>query len=229
MGGRGVGVGVLIAICATVAAAPAQASAETFSNTTKIQTIAYFSDNGVLFPYPSPIGVSGMQGTVTKAKATLTGIAYGDIDELEVMLLAPDGHKTLLLNSPCSDTSTVGSPVTWTFDDSASAQLPANPPCPSGTYRPTDSDPGFYSFKHPVPAGPYPTSLSALNGAQPNGAWQLFAVDDTVAGGGSIDGGWSLDLTTTGAPAATTKKKCKKHKRHSASEAKKKRCKKKKR
>jgi hypothetical protein len=175
-----------------------------------------------------------MQGTVTKVKVTLTGIAHGDVDELEALLLSPDQRKVLLMNSPCANTNTVGSPVTWTFDDAAAAPVPTNPPCPSGTYKLADSDPGFYSFLYPAPAPPYPAALSGFSGAQPNGAWQLFVVDDTVAGGGSIDGGWSLELSTTG-PALTppsvpppTTKKCKKHKR-SASSAKKKRCKKKRR
>jgi subtilisin-like proprotein convertase family protein len=78
--------------------------------------------------------------------------------------------------------------------------------------------------------GPYPVGLNNFRGISPNGAWLLYVFDDQPADNASI-GGWSLDLTTTGAPPATpvTKKKCQKKKKHRAAEAKKKRCKKKKR
>jgi subtilisin-like proprotein convertase family protein len=226
MGGRGIWlVGVCVALCAAIAAAPAGAA--TFSNKTPIRTLADLGDAGALLPYPSAVAVSGVQGTVTKATATLTDIAHGDIDELAALLVAPDGRKTILTNRSCDGQSTSASPVTFTFEDAASAPLPAEPPCPTGTYRPSDVDFGFYLFYYPAPQPPYPAALSAFTGAQPNGIWQLFVMDEAGAVGGSINGGWSLDLTTTGGPAAppVKAKKCKKRKKRAA-EAKK-RCKKK--
>jgi hypothetical protein len=66
-----------------------------------------------------------------------------------------------------------------------------------------------------------------VRGTNPNGNWSLYAVDDSYPDPVTINGGWTLDLTTTGAVAATpTKKKCKKKHKRSASVAKK-RCKKK--
>jgi hypothetical protein len=221
MGGRGIGfLGVCVALCAGIAAAPAGAA--TFSNPTAMRNIG-----DILYPYPSPIAVGGMQGTVVKATATLNAISYEDVDELEMLLVAPGGQKLILMTEACQNLDTTGSPVTFTFDDAAPAAIPATPPCASGTYRPFDHDVGFYSFIYPAPAPPYPATLSVLTGAQPNGIWQLFGNDSVIGVGGSIEGGWSLELTTTGAPASA-KKKCKKQKR-SASAAKKKRCKKKRR
>jgi hypothetical protein len=227
MGGRGIGfLGVFVALCAGIAASPAGAA--TFSNPTAIRNIG-----DILYPYPSPIAVGGMQGTVVRATATLNAISYEDVDELEMLLVAPGGQKLILMTEACQNLDTTGSPVTFTFDDAAPAAIPAAPPCASGTYRPFDHDVGFYSFIYPAPAPPYPATLSVLTGAQPNGIWQLFGNDSVIGVGGSIEGGWSLELTTTGAPAAKTTKKCKKHKKHKRhkrfASAAKKRCKKKRR
>jgi subtilisin-like proprotein convertase family protein len=221
MGGRRFGfLGLCVAVCAAIVTAPAGAA--TFSNPTAVRNIG-----DILFPYPSPVAVSGMQGTVVKATATLNAISYENLDELEVLLVAPGGQKAILMNSTCSGLDTTGSRVTFTFDDAAPSALPTAPPCAGGTYRPSDNDVGFYSFIYPAPPPPYPATLSALIGAQPDGIWQLFGNDSAIGNGGSIEGGWSLDLTTTGAPAVKTRK-CKKHKKRSASAAKK-RCKKKRR
>ena len=46
----------------------------------------------------------------------------------------------------------------------------------------------------PAPAGPYGTSLSALNGVDPNGVWSLYVSDDTRLESGAISNGWSLEL-----------------------------------
>lgn len=46
------------------------------------------------------------------------------------------------------------------------------------------------------PQPPYGSTLSALNGSNPNGTWQLFALDDAVLTSGNISNGWILKLTT---------------------------------
>jgi uncharacterized repeat protein (TIGR01451 family) len=45
------------------------------------------------------------------------------------------------------------------------------------------------------PAPPYGSTLSVLNGGNPNGAWALFVQDDTPADVGTNYGGWILNLT----------------------------------
>jgi hypothetical protein len=125
----------------------------------------------------------------------------------------------------------MASPLTFTFDDGAGSTLPNSPTCTSGTYNPSELFPAT-DLAYPGPPTPYPVALAALSGAQPNGIWKLFVQDLIAAVDGEINVGWSLDLTTTGAPAnppanvpSTTKKKCKKR-QHRAAAAKKKRCKK---
>jgi len=52
------------------------------------------------------------------------------------------------------------------------------------------------AFTSPAPPSPYATNLSACNGSNPNGAWNLFVIDDTTLDTGSIASGWILTLTT---------------------------------
>jgi uncharacterized repeat protein (TIGR01451 family) len=52
------------------------------------------------------------------------------------------------------------------------------------------------AFPSPAPPAPYATNLSACNGSNPNGAWNLFVIDDTTLDVGSIASGWILTLTT---------------------------------
>jgi uncharacterized repeat protein (TIGR01451 family) len=46
-----------------------------------------------------------------------------------------------------------------------------------------------------APPKPYGTTLSALNGGNPNGTWELFALDDALLDAGMISNGWMITLT----------------------------------
>lgn len=46
------------------------------------------------------------------------------------------------------------------------------------------------------PSPPYGSSLNVLNGANPNGIWNLYELDDGVFDSGVISNGWILTLTT---------------------------------
>jgi uncharacterized repeat protein (TIGR01451 family) len=52
------------------------------------------------------------------------------------------------------------------------------------------------AFPSPAPPAPYANNLSACNGSNPNGAWNLFVIDDTTLDSGSIASGWILTLIT---------------------------------
>jgi len=47
-----------------------------------------------------------------------------------------------------------------------------------------------------APLPPYGSTLSALNGGDPNGTWELFVQDDAIFDSGVISNGWVLTLTT---------------------------------
>ncbi|MFL6245050.1 MAG: kelch repeat-containing protein, partial [Thermoanaerobaculia bacterium] len=146
-------------------------------------------------PYPSTINVAGVSGTISKVTVSLTGYSHDFAQDVDMLLVAPNGTAIVLM-SDAGGTSAV-SGVDLKFDDSANA-LPAIP-FPSGTYRPTninDGD-GGDGYAPPAPVGPYGSTLSAFNGASPNGTWSLYIVDDFPSSdGGAIAGGWSLTITT---------------------------------
>jgi hypothetical protein len=181
----------------------------------------------VASPYPSSIAVSGLTGKTSKVNPTISGL-NNEFDDVQMLLVGPGGQTTLLWRAVCQNALNFNGP-TYLFDD-AGAALPATN-CPgSGIYRPTDLDQSPVPFTAPAPQGqPYGTALSAFNGTNPNGTWNLFIESTQAGGSGSINGGWSLDIETVPDVAQTPKKKCKKKKHRSAESAKKKKCKKKKR
>jgi subtilisin-like proprotein convertase family protein len=157
-------------------------------------------------PYPSNITVSGLSGTVTDVNVTLSGVTHPFEGDLEILLVSPaGGTKNLVVLSDAGTGSLSNAAVT--FDDSAAAQPPQNSAWGPGTYKPVNyfEVSGADSFPGPAPAASSNTTLAAaFNGIAPNGTWSLYVVDDACGDGGSIGGGWSLDITTAALTATTT-------------------------
>jgi len=177
-------------------------------------------DTGAATPdYPSKINVSGMQGTVTKVKVTLTGINHQWSRDPGALLVGPGGQMAVLFTGMGG-----GGAVSFldlTFSDSAANYIPHDGSLTSGEWKPADwefndhdgyFDPNVAPFFPPPapdrpplnpldPDGPrtfYPEQLSAFNGLSPNGDWSLYVADGSIAAlsHGAIDGGWSLEITT---------------------------------
>lgn len=150
-----------------------------------------------------------------------------------IALVAPNGLA--LRMQACVGASTPVAGVDLTFDDSAAGELPMPPgPLTTGTFQPTAycttafPAPGPLTPANPGPAsGGISTFASVFNGHSSIGTWSLYVFDRNAAqGGGSIPGGWSLDVnpdvtpfptvtTPITTPIATTPvptKKCKKKK-----------------
>jgi subtilisin-like proprotein convertase family protein len=152
--------------------------------------------------YPSNIVVSGMTGTITKVEVTLNGVSHTNIQNLDFLLVSPTNAKYIFLSDATGQFG--AAPVedaVLTFSDTGTAFTTA-----TGTYLPTSGDNIADTFPAPAPSGPYSqppgaTFASVFNGADPNGTWQLFAVDDTLFFAGSVNSGWALTITTNGAPA----------------------------
>jgi hypothetical protein len=216
--------GILFAALAGALLVPSSASAGT-----------YFSGTPFVFPefnpgpnatYAHTIAVAGEQGSITKVQANLNGFSASNLDGAQVLLVGPQGQKTILMRSACGGSDVDG--LTFNFTDSAPTTLPSNCVGQSGPFKPTDNDPAG-TMPAPAPAGPYPVALSVFNGTVANGTWTLFARDLLIGGGSpSLSAGWSLQIDSAVTPA-TKKKKCKKKKHRSAESAKKKKCKKKRR
>ncbi|HJV08136.1 MAG TPA: hypothetical protein VJ653_00575 [Acidimicrobiales bacterium] len=167
-------------------------------------------------PYPSTINVAGESGVITDVNVTFNDFTYPFPEDVDVLLVAPDGSTRLLVfsdiggnNDDISDTVT---DVDLTFDDEA-----ANPPATdglltSGTYRPADDDDDASEVFGPdqFPGAPVDpgtaTALSIFDGINPNGTWSLYVVDDEPGPptGGDFGGGWCLNITTSGTPTSSS-------------------------
>ena len=152
---------------------------------------------GAATDYPSSIPVSGVAGLVNKVTVTLRNISHTSPDDLDVLLVGPNGRSVLLCPTPGG-----GSPlnnVTLTFDDQSSVFLPDESAIAAGTYHPSDFPPADI-FPAPAPpppfGGSYGTNLSIYNSSNPNGLWSLYVLDDADADSGRFAGGWSLTIST---------------------------------
>ncbi len=151
--------------------------------------------------YPSTISVSGLPGAAVQLTASVNGINHNFPRDIDALLVAPNGSKTLLFSDVCGDTTTPFSGTTLTLDDAAANSFPdpgglGPGPCPTGSYKPLDLQPGpgNDTFPAPAPAGPYTAKLGDLTGGPANGSWQLFIQDDAAGTSGAVTGGWSLNL-----------------------------------
>jgi subtilisin-like proprotein convertase family protein len=181
------------------------AHAVTFSNATAIAVPAGAPAVTVGDSDRSDIAVSGVTGPVEKVTATLHGLEHTFPQDLDVLLVGPQGQASYLM-SDAGDQAGQTRTMELTFDDSA-----APLPCldgwgllAGGTWAPTDdpltgqmdcSDPDRPdAFAAPAPAGPWGEKLAVFNGLDPNGTWSLYVTDDTGGDSGSL-AGWSLDFT----------------------------------
>lgn len=143
-------------------------------------------------PYPAPIAVSTDRTIVEDVNVRVRQISHGFADSLDLLLVGPGGQNVVLLSDAGSSGS--ASSDTITFDDEAAAPVPD--PTMSGTYRPTNEDDGSDDgFPAPAPGGPFGGALSAFRLLDPNGTWNLYAVDDDVDGVGGSIVSWRITLT----------------------------------
>ena len=156
---------------------------------------------GVADPYPSAMPLlTGLDGKIAHVSVTLTYFDHEHTKDLELLLVGPNGKGVILMSGAGTCTSSVSEDpcqveaVTITFDDDASGPLPQDGAISDGAYQPTDYG-MVHLFPYPAPSGPYTNTLSAFNGLDPNGIWQLFILDKGLLHDGEIELGWTLNLT----------------------------------
>ena len=178
-----------------------------FSNTTPITitTTSGLTAPTVATLYPSTINVAGMTGSLTRVAVTLDGVNNTMMRDQDFLLVSPTGAKYIFLSDGVAGIFFGVDDRIYTFSDDAATTFPNNFDPVSGSYKPTSGDLSADTFPAPAPAAPYSqppgaTFASVFNGANPNGTWSLYAVDDSLNFPGSINSGWSLTLTTDGAP-----------------------------
>jgi hypothetical protein len=186
----------------------AQAPAATYSNATPITIPAGAPTTtiGPATPYPSPITVAGLTGTITKLTVGISRFSHTVPADVGVVLVAPGGKALELMN--CSGGDPTPAPINLVFDDQAATHLAQAPTATSGSYKPTDhcteadsfNPPGpgtAYGNPGPRPSPPISTLASTFNGLSPNGTWKLFVQDFSGGDSGTISGGWKLNLNLT--------------------------------
>ncbi|MBS1797155.1 MAG: hypothetical protein JSS81_25230 [Acidobacteria bacterium] len=159
-------------------------------------------------PYPATMVVANAPQTITGLRVTLFDFQHIGSENLDVLLVGPQGQKFLLMGDAGGNDG-LDTPATITFDDMAGQVLPDSSVIESGRYEPTTWEPNQTSFPEPAPAGPYiepgsavggPITLtSTFGGINPNGSWQLYVRDDNGAFApmginGTINGGWGIQF-----------------------------------
>jgi uncharacterized repeat protein (TIGR01451 family) len=155
---------------------------------------------GPATPYPAALTISGVGGSVSHLTVTLHGLTHRYPDDIDMVLMGPNGQKVVLMSDAGGGNANAMNNVTVTFADDAAFPIPDQARITNGVYRPanylTQEDPFPAPASGPGLTPPYGNSLAVFNGINPNGVWRLFIVDDTDVDDGSIARGWSLNIGT---------------------------------
>lgn len=154
---------------------------------------------GVASLYPATRTVSGQTGVITDVNVNLEGVWHQVPDDLDALLVGPQGQKVVLMSDACGSSEVTG--VLWEWNDEALAPMPDSGVCPTDGYRPSDYQRGEDSWPAPAPPGPYADTLSAFDLTDPNGEWRLFVYDDSFGGVGFFTERFGLGISTR--PRAT--------------------------
>ena len=156
--------------------------------------------SGPASTYPSSITYAGVPGKVANVSVRLKGVTHTHLDDLDVMLVSPDGHRAMVL-SDAGGTGVTG--VHLFFNDGVSSPVQDSSAPATDAYQPTNYGSGD-AFPAPAPdGGSIGHSFSVFDGVDPNGQWQLFVNDDFAADVGVISG-WDLILQIDSPVPATS-------------------------
>jgi hypothetical protein len=104
----------------------------TFTNASTI----VINDDTAASPYPSPISVSGVGGSLIKTTVTVTNMNHSRSSDIDMLVVSPAVQDTLIMAN--AGGSHAISQVTLTFDDAATnSPLPQTGQIISGTNEPT--------------------------------------------------------------------------------------------
>lgn len=189
-------------------------TANQFRNTNAIQILQGTASN----PYPSNIVVSGATTNTFRVRVTLYDFYHDQPDNVDVLLVGPNGAKYVLMGDVGGNLLVPGPPnavgVTLTLADYPATTLPDAGPLATGIYKPTTCETPVSNFPAPAPTGPYvePGCLVARPNAQTlygnfanttaNGTWSLYVRDDNGLARplapeiirGEVSGGWGIEL-----------------------------------
>jgi subtilisin-like proprotein convertase family protein len=146
---------------------------------------------GIASPNPLTRTVSGRGGVVSDVDVSLAGIYHSKPQDLDLLLVGPQGQKVMLMSDACGTSKLADANFTWS--DESPVGMQATGCVGEGTFTPSDYIPG--ETVPTAPAGPYETSLSAFDGTVPDGEWRLYAHDDETGGSGFFAERFRLTIT----------------------------------
>lgn len=193
---------VLLPLSLAFVQAASAGSLQIFGNTNPITINDNTINNGIASPYPSQITVSGVNpATVTKVQVILNGFSHSFPDDVDIILVGPQGQRAVLMSDAGGSDDVVG--LQLSFSQTAATPIPDETTLTSAQFRPANYENGngvfTDNFPGPSPAPgtltDAPADLSVFNLTDPNGVWSLYVVDDTGGDTGSISTGWLLQLT----------------------------------
>jgi len=157
---------------------------------------------GTATPYPGTLVVSGLPNYARVRSVALNGMSHTFPADVDILLQSPNGTNVILM-SDVGGGNAINN-VNYTFQDGAPAMGAGLNG--TGTYSPTNVTvpdnfpaPGPGNFTQATP------TISLFNttaGFNPNGTWNLFAIDDLGGDQGSITS-WSITFDVPGATTIT--------------------------
>jgi large repetitive protein len=174
---------------ALILASALEARALTFTNPAPIA----INDFGPATPYPATITISGLTTPILDINVVLNGLSHTFPSDIGVLLVGPGGQKVVLMDGAGGINSI--SNIGIIFDDEASSSLPSSGGITSGTYKPTNFFPTDTFDPPALAAGPYGSLLSVFDNKLANGTWSLFVRDFSAGDGGSLSGGFGLQIS----------------------------------
>ncbi len=166
-------------------------AAQPFQNTSTINISKESASSN-----PSIVRVS-TTGRVTNVRVTLDGLTHAATDQVDVLLVGPQGQNAIIL----SDAGGSNNADNFTIDLSDGVGAMGARLINGSTYSPGTFDAASDVFPKPAPALLGGSALSVFNNTDPNGDWRLYVMDDTDSPSGSIARGWTLHITTDCATA----------------------------
>jgi subtilisin-like proprotein convertase family protein len=149
-------------------------------------------------PYPRSQAVSGQAGVIADVNVRLSALSHEHPDDLDVLLEGPGGRRVLLMSDSCGHFDYHD--VTLTWDDEAPGPMEDIPAvagtCNAGAFRPTNHGGPPEDLLAPAPPGPYASTLSAFDGLDPNGTWNLYFSDDAGGDVGFMLNPFALEIAT---------------------------------
>ena len=172
-------------------------------------SLIVINDGSEASPYPATITLENVPGTIIDIKLRLLGLTHTSPDDLDIMLVSPDGQAVLVMSDAGgSGVSNNVSGLDLTFDTTSQTPLPDETPIQPARYEATDYDTtggDSDAFGATAPS-PNSDSMADFLGGDPNGDWRLFVRDDDTNNDvGRLTNGWSLRVETTNSgPTAVT-------------------------